>query len=129
MKLLLAIAALVTLSGCAVDQPGQQYGARYPQPSDPSQWRVVSVTPVPLGTGDQVAAKSGTGSRVEYTSRPVTVTEPVYVAQPVYVPQPVYVQEPAYYYPPISLSLGFVFGRHWSRGHGGFRGGYRHRHR
>ena len=123
MKNLLVVAVLAALAGCAVDEPGRRYGASYPQPSDPSQWRVVSVTPVPAGTGDQIAARSSTGSRVEYTSEPVTVTRNIYVPTPVYVPAPVYVQEPSYFYPPVTLSLGFVFGNHWSRGHrGGFRG-------
>jgi len=132
MKNLVLVAALAALAGCAVDEPGR-YGSRYPQPSDPSQWRVVSVTPVPAGTGDQVAAKSPDGSRVEYSSQPISpaqqsmyLPQPVYVQQPVYVPQPLYV-EPSFYYPPVSLSLGFVFGRHWSSGHG--RGHYRGRHR
>ena len=44
---------------------------------------------------------------------------PVYGA-PVYVPAPVYVQEP-YWYPPVSIGLGFSFGKSW--------GGHRHHHR
>ena len=124
MKKILFVVLLATLAGCAVEPTGPYRGA-YAQPSDPSQWRVVSVTPVPLGTGDRVAASSGNGSRVEYTSEPVAVTRNVYVPTPVYVPQPVYVQEPAYYYPPVSLSLGFVFGRHWSRGNGRIGGRWR----
>ena len=119
MKQLLIIAVLAALGGCAVQQPGPGYA--YGQPADPSQWRVVSVTPVPLGTGDRIAA-SADGSRVEYSSRPVDVVAPVVVAPPV-----VYHPEPAYWYPPVSLSLGFVFGRHWSRGHG--RAHFRGRHR
>lgn len=117
MKTLIVIAAAATLAGCAT-APATQYG--YGAPADPSQWHVVSVTPVPPGTGARVAASSPDGSRVEYSSTPV------YVQQPVYVPQPVYAPQPSYYYPPVSLSLGFVFGRHWSSGHG-HRGGRRHR--
>ena len=125
MKTMLAVCMLAALAGCAeYPQQGSYAQGGYAQPRDPSQWRVVSVTPVPLGTGDQVAARSPDGSRVEYSSQPITVTQPVYLAQPVYVPQPIYVQEPAYYYPPVSLSLGFVFGNHWSRG-GRFRGRHR----
>ena len=112
MKQLLVLALLAALGGCVVAPPGPGYG--YRQSADPAQWRVVSVTPVPLGTGERVAA-SGDGARVEYSSRPVEET-------PVYVPQPVYVPEPAYWYPPVSLSLGLVFGRHWGgvwrHGHG-----------
>lgn len=124
MKNLLVIGALLALAGCATYPSGQRYASGgYAQPSDPSQWRVVSVTPVAPGTGDKVAAASPTGSRVEYSSRPVTVTQPVYVAPPVYVQQPVYVPAPVYveeplWYPPVSLSLGFGFGRSW--GHHGY---------
>lgn len=133
MKHILCLVALAALAGCAVEQPRGYGGQAYAQPSDPSHWRVVSVTPVPAGTGDKVAANSANGSRVEYTSTPVSATRtiyapaPVYVQQPVYVAQPiyspVYEPEPAYYYPPVSLSLGFVFGRHWG---GGYGHGYRH---
>lgn len=125
MKTMIVIAAAAMLAGCAT-APEQRYG--YSQPSDPSQWRVVSVTPVPPGTGERVAARSPDGSRVEYSSRPITVTTPVYVPQPVYVPSPVYAPQPSYYYPPVSLSLGFVFGRHWSSGHR-HRGFHGRRHR
>lgn len=121
MKTLIIIAAAATLAGCAT-APGPQYGS-YPAPADPSQWHVVSVTPVPPGTGARVAANSPDGSRVEYSSAPVYVPQPIYVQPPVYAPQP------SYYYPPVSLSLGFVFGRHWSSG-GRYRGhhhGRRHR--
>ena len=132
MKILIVIAAAAVLAGCA-STPRQQYG-NYPAPSDPSQWRVVSVTPVPPGTGDRVAANSPDGSRVEYSSAPAYTTQPVYAPQPVYVPQPVYMPQPiyapqpSYYYPPVSLSLGFVFGRHWSSG-GRYRGHHGRRHR
>lgn len=125
MKKIFALAVVVTLAGCAVDPVGQGYRGAGVQPTDPSQWRVVSVTPVPLGTGDKIAATSSDGSRVVYTSEPVTMTRDVYVPVPVYAPQPVYVQPQPYYYPPVSLSLGFVFGRHWSRGHGRIGGRWR----
>lgn len=117
MRTLITIAAAAALAGC-VTAPGPQYG--YGAQTDPSQWHVVSVTPVPAGTGARVAANSPDGSRVEYSSAPV------YVQQPVYVPQPVYSPQPSYYYPPVSLSLGFVFGRHWSSG-GRRHHGRRHR--
>ena len=122
MKTPIIIAAAAILAGCA-STPSQQYG--YARPADPSQWHVVSVTPVPAGTGARVAAQ--TGSRVEYSSGPVTSGSAVYVQEPIYAPAPVYSPYPSYYYPPVSLSLGFVFGRHWSsgghrhRGHGGRR--------
>jgi hypothetical protein len=127
---IVSLGALAALTGCAT--PGPNYvNTTYAQPGDPSQWRVVSVTPVPVGTGAQHAAAGQASAsspamspNVTYstpiTSQPVVVQQtPVYVQQPVYVPQPVYVQEPNYWYPPISIGLGFDFGRGW--------GGHRHR--
>ena len=122
MKTLFIIAAAAILAGCAT-APDNRYG--YGRQGDPSQWQVVSVTPVPTGTGERVAASGG--SRVEYSSAPYEAAPSAYVQQPVYQPyytQPPYYNQPSYYYPPVSLSLGFVFGRHWSsgrhhRGHGG----------
>lgn len=130
------IVALGTLAGCVA--PGPRYTQAYGQPADPSQWRVVSVTPVPLGTGARAAASGDSGvttstplpttsySTPYYTvQQPVYAQQPVYVQQqPVYVPQPIYVQEPNYWYPPISIGLGFDFGRsswghHRGRGWGG----------
>jgi len=132
------LGSLGLLAGCAA--PGPSY--TYAQPSDPSQWRVVSVTPVPVGTGAQVAA-SGQGGAVTSTpiataapnsgwtttsvtpvyrtQQPVIVQQqqPVWVQQPVYAPQPVYVEQPRYWYPPISIGLGFDFGRSSWRGHRG----------
>ncbi|HBF49336.1 MAG TPA: hypothetical protein DDX04_01985 [Massilia sp.] len=89
----------------------------------------MSVTPVPVGTG----ARSGDAGVV--TSSPVVVNPApdnvVYSSQPVYAPQPVYgapvygapvygapviVQDP-YWYPPVSIGLGFSFGRSWGGGH------------
>ena len=122
------IGSLGLLAGCAV--PGPTYTQAYGQPSDPSQWRVVSVTPVPIGTGARVAADGQGGvitstavQQPVYTSQPVYSQQPVYVQQqpvwvqqPVYVPQPVYVEQPNYWYPPISIGLGFDFGRSsWGR--------------
>ena len=126
MKKLLAVALVGALAGCATE-PARPTAA-YAQPRDPSQWRVVSVTPVPAGTAARVAAASESGKAVEYTSTPVAELPPMYAAAPApvyYVPPP-YMQPayPAYYWPPVSLSLGFVFGRHWG---GGYHGGYRHR--
>lgn len=118
-----ALAGLTTLAGCAVPGPGPaNYGTRgYAQSGDPGQWQVVSVTPVPLGTG----ARAGDAGVV--TSTPIVVNPapapvvaaPVYGA-PVYVPAPVPVYEP-YWYPPVSIGLGFSFGRVWGghRHHGG----------
>ena len=140
MKRALGLVVLAALGGCAVDQPGR---AAYSQPRDPAQWRVVSVTPVPAGTAARVAAKSSDGKPVEYTTGPAPVTHayrpaPVYGTAPpvVYGPYeyypsaPVYRTEPGYYWPPVTSSLGFVFGRHWSRGHhGGHHGGRHRRHR
>jgi len=127
------IGSLGVLAGCAA--PGPTY--TYAQPADPSQWRVVSVTPVPVGTGARVAS-SGQGGAVTTTPLPATTysttsVQPVYAQQPVivqqqpvwvqqqpvYVPQPVYVEQPRYWYPPISIGLGFDFGRSSWRGHRG----------
>jgi hypothetical protein len=132
MKKLLAVALLFALAGCET----APRTVAYAQPRDPSQWRVVSVTPVPAGTAARVAATSPSGKAEEYSSTPVSAMPPVYAAPPVYGPAPVYgpvplygpvyVQEPAYYYPPVSLSLGFVFGQHWGGGHYGHGRGFRH---
>lgn len=114
MKHLLIIAALAALGGCAT-YPDDRYGydhARGGQSGDPSQWRVVSVTPVPPGTGERVARESG--SSVEYSSAPVHESVPV-------APAPVYAPAPTYVYPPVTFSLGLMLGRGW--------GGHRHHHR
>lgn len=123
MKSLLVIAVVAALGGCAVGPPVQQ---RYAQPADPGQWRVVSVTPVPAGTGAKVAAESKDGTPVEYSSVPLA-RAPIYAPAPVYVPPPVYYTEPEYYWPPVSLSLGFVFGNRWGYGRGHYRGHGRRR--
>jgi hypothetical protein len=120
MKTLLILPVLVAgLAGCAV--PGPYYAA---QPSDPYQWRTVSVTPVPLGTGAR------TGSQVEYPEVPAVAyaQQPVYVQAPVYAPAPIYAPAPVYaapgysapyYWPPVSIGLDFVFSNHRHRGWGG----------
>lgn len=134
MKYLFAIAALAALGGCATQQPGPpNYGTRaptaYQQPSDPHQWHVVSVENVNLPPGAPrpanetttvLPAPSASQPSVAYQSAPVVVAP-----APVYVPAPVIVDpyyEP-YYYPPVSLSLGFMFGsggwHHGGRGWGG----------
>ena len=118
MKNLLVVTMLLALAACAGTPPQ----ANYPQPRDPSQWRVVSVTPVAPGTAARVAAESPDGKAVHYSSTPVTVVAPVYAPYapyppyPAYPAPPIYQSEPSYYWPPVSLSLGFVFGRHWSSG-------------
>lgn len=144
MKKCLVIALVALLGGCAVTPQNPGYGDRFgAQPRDQSQWRVVSVTPVPAGTAARVASTSKDGKPVEYSTStmpshvyhpapvyghaPVYVPAPVYGHVPVYGPAPIYGSAPVYYWPPVSLSLGFMFGRHWSRGYGGahFRGGRR----
>lgn len=122
-KLIVITAALAALTGCATQYPGPaNYGTRgYAQAADPDGWQVVSVTPVPLGTG----ARAGDAGVV--TSSPVVVNpapvSPVYVPQPGYpvytAPAPVVIQDP-YWTAPISIGLGFNFGRSW--------GGHRHYH-
>lgn len=114
----LAVAAAATLSGCAYDAPRGAYGTAYAPPADPSQWHVVSVTPVAPGTGERLAATSGTGSATTYSSAPI-VTQPVYVQQPVYYPAPVYYAPAPYYYPPVSIGLDLGFGRSWGGGRHG----------
>lgn len=143
-KLVVGIAGLALLAGCAAPGPGPaNYGTRgYAQSGNPGDWQVVSVTPVPLGTGAR-AGDAGviTSSNVVlnpappgapvYGSQPVYGSRPVYGSQPVYVPQPVYgyppviVQDP-YWYPPVSIGLGFSFGRSWG-GHRYHRGHFRRR--
>ena len=127
-KLVIVFASLAVLAGCAAPGPGPaNYGTRaYAQPADPNGWQVVSVTPVPLGTGER-AGDAGvvTSSTVVTNPAPVVAGRPMYGAAPVYgapvyVPAPVYVQEP-YWYPPVSIGLGFSFGKSW--------GGHRHHHR
>jgi hypothetical protein len=117
MKTLLTLLSLAVLGGCAYAPPGPpNYATRYaPPPADPSQWHVVSVTPVPAGTAARAAATPDQGASVQYTAEPIATTSPVYVAQPVYVPQPMYYAPAPYYYPPVSIGLDFMFGRSWGR--------------
>jgi hypothetical protein len=135
MKKLAIILAVAALSGCATQYPGPaNYGTRaYAQAPDANGWQVVSVTPVPNGTGAQAAASGDAGrvtssDTVTYSPAPATttiVTQPVYVPAPVYAPAPVY--DP-FWYPPISIGLGFNFG-HWGGGYRGHGGGHWHGHR
>ncbi|MGI4845235.1 MAG: hypothetical protein ACRYF7_18150 [Janthinobacterium lividum] len=125
-KLIIVTASLAVLAGCAAPGPNYYGSQAYPRSGDPGQWQVVSVTPVPLGTGARAAAAGDAGTTT-YSSAPVVVQQapvyvqpaPVYVPQPVYVPEPIY--QPRYYYPPVSIGLGFNFGRGWGhhRGWGG----------
>jgi hypothetical protein len=134
MKKLAIILAVAALSGCATQYPGPaNYGTRaYAQAPDANGWQVVSVTPVPAGTGAQAAA-SGDAGRV--TSSDVVTYSPapstVYATQPVYVPAPVYAPAPVYdpfWYPPISIGLGFSWSNR-GHGHGGYHGGHGRGHR
>lgn len=121
-------AALAVLAGCAAPGPANDATRAHARLTDPDGWQVVSVTPVPLGTGaragDAGVVTSSTvvtnpgpvGGRTVYGAAPVNGA-PIYGA-PVYVPVPVYVQEP-YWYPPVSIGLGFHFGKSW--------GAHRHR--
>ena len=124
MKRLLVVAGLAVLAGCATTPGPANYGTRagFAQSGDPSQWRVVSVTPVAPGTRARIAEQHPNGLGVEYSSVPVA-HGPVLM----YEPMPVYVEPPLYYYPPVSLSLGFMLGRHWGLGYRGHRGYRRHR--
>ena len=132
MKTLAIILAVAALSGCATTYPGPaNYGTRaYAAPADPNGWQVVSVTPVPVGTG----ANAGDAGRVSsepvttYAAAPTTVvTQPVYVPAPVYAPAPV--NADPFWYPPVSIGLNFGWSN-WGHGyrggyHGGYRGGFR----
>jgi len=130
-KLIFVFASLAALAGCATPGPGPaNYGTRgYAQSNDPNGWQVVSVTPVPLGTGER-AGDAGvvTSSEVETNPAPVVAGRQVYGAPvygaPVYAPAPLYAPSP-YWYPPVSIGLGFSFGRSWGGGH--HHGGYRRR--
>lgn len=127
MKIIVALAAVAALSGCAT-QPSTVY---YPKPANPYEWHTVSVTPLQPGAAGAATAAAGTPSRVEYTTEPlpqqaqlqprvVYTTEPLYAA-PVYAAPPLlYAPAPAYYYPPVTIGLDFVFGNwgHRSRGYG-----------
>lgn len=138
-KLIFVFASLAALAGCATPGPGPaNYGTRgYAQSNDPNGWQVVSVTPVPLGTGER-AGDAGVVSSSEVVTNPAPMVagqpvygSPVYGAPvygapvygaPVYVPPPVYAPNP-YWYPPVSIGLGFSFGNSWGghRHHGGYR--------
>jgi hypothetical protein len=131
-KLILVFASLAALAGCATPGPGPaNYGTRAYAQADPNGWQTVSVTPVPLGTGAR-AGDAGvvTSSNVVVNPAPTYGGQPLYSAPPVYAPPvygapPVYVQDP-YWYPPVSIGLGFSFGRSWG-GHRHHRHGYRRR--
>jgi hypothetical protein len=136
MKTLAIIVSLAALSGCATTYPGPaNYGSRaYAQGPDADGWQVVSVTPVPAGTG----ASSANAGVITTSPAPApvyaagsVVSQPYYGAAPVYVPAPIYAPAPVYvdpWYPPISIGLGFSWS-HWSggghRGGWGGRGGWR----
>ncbi|MGJ9416197.1 hypothetical protein ACHAC9_00315 [Massilia sp. CMS3.1] len=128
-KFILVLASAAVLAGCAAPGPGPaNYGSRaYSQAADPNGWQVVSVTPVPAGTGAR-AGDAGvvTSSNVLVNPAPVVPGRSVYAAPPVYVPAPVYVQDP-YWYPPVSIGLGFSFGRSFGGHHHHRGGGYRRR--
>jgi len=110
---------------------GQQYTTRLPY--DPGPSIRLQVTPMAQGGSFPAPGIGGTVSAPPVQGV-ASVPAPVVAAAPVYVPAPVVVQPypayPAYpypvyrpyYYPPVSLSLGFVFrGGHGHR-HGGHRG-------
>lgn len=135
--IVVAIAALAALTGCATQRP---YYAAAPRVQDPYQWRTVEVMPagsaVRSGTWIEELPPQQAQSRVVYSNEPTYATSTTtYVSAPVYQPAPVYYQPapvyyaptPSYYYPPVSLSLGFSYGRWCCGGRWGGRGGYRHR--
>lgn len=127
--IVVAVAALAALTGCATQRPAYYTQARAP---DPYQWHTVEVLPAgaPVQSGTWTEELPAQPSRVSYSTQPAyTSTTTTYVSQPVYyAPAPVYyAPAPAYYYPPVSIGLDFSFGR-WCCGHRwGGRGYYRHR--
>ena len=125
--IVVAVAALAALTGCATQRPAYYTQTRV---QDPYQWHTVEVLPA----GAQ--AQSGTWTEelppqparvTTYSTQPAYTT--TYVTQPVYyAPAPVYYSPaPAYYYPPVSIGLDFSFGRWCCGRHWGGRGYYRHR--
>ena len=120
MKTLIIIAAAAMLAGCATT-PATQYGYGAP------------VRPIAMACcfRDTCSCRHGSACRRQFGgwfARRILVPRRRMYSEPVYMPRPVYSPQPSYYYPPVSLSLGFVFGRHWSSGrHHGYRGGRRHR--
>lgn len=126
MRTLLTVLSLAVLGGCATVPPGPtNYATRYaPPPADPSQWHVVSVTPVPPGTAARVASNPDRSAAFQYSSEPIATAAPRYVAPPMYAAPPVYLAQPLYYapapayYPPVSIGLDFMFGRSWGGRHG-----------
>jgi hypothetical protein len=130
MKTLAIILAVAALSGCATTYPGPaNYGTRaYAAPADPNGWQVVSVTPVPVGTGATAGDAGQVSSQpvTTYAAAPTVVTQPVYVPTPVYAPAPIYADP--FWYPPVSIGLNFGWsnwGHGYRGGYGGYRGGYR----
>ena len=134
--IILVFTCAAAFAGCATPGPGPaNYGTRAGAPADPNGWQVVSVTPVPVGTGER-AGDAGvvTSSNVVTNPAPVVAGRPMYGAPvygapvygaPVYARAPVYVQDP-FWYPPVSIGLGFSFGRSWGGHHHGG-GHYRRR--
>jgi len=125
MKTLAIIVSLAALTGCATTYPGPaNYGSRaYAQAPDADGWQVMSVTPVPLGTGASAAnggVVTSTPLPAQSYSSTTVVQQPVYVPTPVYG-APIYGPAPVYadpWYPPISIGLGFNFSN-WGHGYRG----------
>jgi hypothetical protein len=128
--IVVAVAALAALTGCATQRPGY-YAAAPARGQDPYQWHTVEVLPAgtPAQSGTWTEELPAQPSRVTYSTQPAYTTTTTYVSQPVYyAPAPVYyTPAPAYYYPPVSIGLDFSFGRWCCRGGWGGRGYYRHR--
>jgi uncharacterized protein YcfJ len=111
---------------------GRQYSVRMPH--DPGPTVRLQVTPIAQGAlgspeiGGTVTAPPVQAAQVQVAPAPMVVPAPVVVAP--YATYPAYPAYPAYappvyyrpYYPPVSLSLGFVFrGGHRHHHHGGHR--------
>lgn len=124
--IVVAVAALAALTGCATQRPAYYTQARV---QNPYEWHTVEVLPAGAQTQSGTWTEELPPSRVSYSTEPIYTTTTTYVSQPVYyAPAPVYyAPAPAYYYPPVSIGLDFSFGRWCCGSRWGGRGYYRHR--
>lgn len=120
MKSLIIIASLATLAGCATQQP-----TAYNNPSDPREWRTVSVTNVDLPP-DAPRPDNYSSRYVETVPAPYgnSVTYSSAGTAPVYTYGPAGYAQPYYNQPQVSIGLGFGIGHHGFLGINQHFGGY-----